>query len=419
MLRMFQHLTVPRKILIGPWVHSRPNVSVPGPRIDYAREMARFFARWLRDEDDGFMDEPAVAAYMQEFAPPRRTRDVTPGSWRAERAFPPQGAADLVLHLGPEGVLADAAGPPGHDEFDYLATVGVSNGYWSAGGLSFYLAEDQRPDEARSLCYTSAPLARETHLLGWPRVILHASSTARVATFVAKLSDVAPDGASALIVDGSLNATRRASVAEPSPLEPGTVYELDVPMAPTGYVLGAGHRLRLALAGSDFPNLWPTPEPARNRIYRGAARPSRVILPVVGPPAEVSPVFAPPPSLDSPVRVSAEPPLQQVIHDQVAGTVTMHNRRATTTVLEGGGGALWNESRLRATATDADPAQASVAGSHRYRLERPDGTVEVVAESVLRATADAFHLEITLAVTRNGAPYFSRSWTVSEPRRLL
>ena len=35
-----------------------------------------------------------------------------------------------------------------------------------------------------------------------------ASSNAEIATFVVKLTDVAPDGHSTLIVDGSLNGTR-------------------------------------------------------------------------------------------------------------------------------------------------------------------------------------------------------------------
>ncbi len=34
-------------------------------------------------------------------------------------------------------------------------------------------------------------------------------------------------------------------------------------MLPTGWVIKPGHRLRLAISGSDFPNLWPAPEKAR------------------------------------------------------------------------------------------------------------------------------------------------------------
>src|SRR5262249_36067550 len=59
MLRMYERLKVPKKLLVGPWVHSRPNSSTPGPRIDYLDEEARFFAHWLRGEATGIMAEPA------------------------------------------------------------------------------------------------------------------------------------------------------------------------------------------------------------------------------------------------------------------------------------------------------------------------------------------------------------------------
>jgi len=111
--------------------------------------------------------------------------------------------------------------------------------------------------------------------------------------------------------------------------------------------------------------------------------------------------------------------MQRVVEDQVTGLVTVENRRAYTVVLDGNRGVLWNESRLRATASETDPAQASVAGSHRYRLEREDGIFEVVGDSSLRGTADTFHLVVALEVKRNGVLFFQRTWTASEPRKLL
>src|SRR5262245_46833563 len=285
MLRMFQHLKGPKKLLMGPWVHQRPNFSVPGPRIDYLHEVVRFFAHWLRDEDTGVLKEPPVAAYMQEYARPERTLDVTPGHWRNEDGFAVDGTKERTFFLREGGILDEKPGSKprrAHDEFESLPTLGLANGYWSAGGMSFYLADDQRADEAYSLVYTTAPFKEKVHLLGWPHVVLHASSSAKVATFVAKLADVAPDGSSALIVDGSLNGTRRESLMDPKPMKPGEVYELSIPMNPTGWVIEPGHRLRLAISGSDFPNLWPTPEKARNRVYRGGEWPWRGILAVVG-----------------------------------------------------------------------------------------------------------------------------------------
>jgi putative CocE/NonD family hydrolase len=422
MLRTYTKLKVPKKLLMGPWVHQRPNSSVPGPRIDYLNEMARFFAHYLRDEDTGFMREPSVTTYMQEYAKPDRTLDVTPGSWRHEADFPAAGAEPLAFYLHEGGRLMEkeaAAAASPFDEYEYLPTVGLQNMFWSAGGMSFYLADDQSADEAYSMVYTSPPLEQDLFLLGWPKVILHASSSAKVATFVAKLADVAPDGASALIVDGSLNGTRRESLTEPTPMTSGEIYEVDVPMNPTGWVIKQGHRLRLALSGSDFPNLWPTPEKARNRVYRGGKHASRVILPVVSQSKVAGPAFLPPPQLPSFVKSSSKPPRQQMIRDHIAGVATLEHETSSTTVLPDNRGTVDSEHLFRCTASSRDPANASIVGIHRFVLKREDGVFDVTGESTIRATETAFHIVINLTVTRNGRPFFEKKWTASEPRRML
>lgn len=422
MLRTYQHLKAPKKLLMGPWVHMRPHISVPGPRINHLHEMLRFFAHWLRNEDTGIMKEPSFAVYMQEYVRPERTLDISPGQWRNEAGFPAAGTKELVFHLQEGSQLAAQPGPVpqrAFDEYEYLPTVGTANGYWSGGGVSFYLAGDQRADEAYSLVYNTVPLKEEVRILGWPRVILHASSSARVATFVAKLADVAPGGYSCLIVDGSLNATRRKSLTDPSPLTPGEVYELDVPMSPIGWVLKPGHRLRLAVSSSDFPNLWPTPEHATNRVYRSGSYASRVILPVVPESKLEPPRFLPPAQMRQIHTTYLTAPRQEIHHDQITGTSTVAHDVVSTIVLPGNRGSLERRQSFRCSASAKDPAQASVSGTHTFVLRREDGVFEITAESTIRATATAFHVTIDLNVLHNGKPFFQKKWMVSEPRRLL
>jgi len=422
MLRMYTKLKVPKKLWVGPWVHQLPHSSVPGPRIDWMNEVVRFFAHWLRNEDTGIMKEPSVSFYMQEYTKPDRTLDIIPGHWRNDADFPVAGTKELTFYLEEGGKLASGtsanASRP-YDEYEYLATVGLSNGYWSGGGIPFYLADDQRADEAYSLVYTTAPFEQEIRMLGWPQVILHASSSARVAAFVAKLADVAPDGSSALIVDGSLNGTRRQSLTEPSPMTPGEIYELNLSMWPTGWVLKPGHRLRLAISSSDFPNLWPTPELARNRVYRGGRYPSRLILPVAPESKLAPPQFLPPPSLHRLVTAYGTPTTQRVVYDQITGTVTVIGNSSGTTVLDENLGSIHSERSFRCSASSRNPAQASIVGLHKFVLEREDGLIEVSAESTIRATETDFHIIINLNVTRNGSPFFHKQWTATEPRRLL
>jgi uncharacterized protein len=281
------------------------------------------------------------------------------------------------------------------------------------------LADDQRDDEAHSLNFTTEPLDAELALLGWPEVVLSAESTAKVAAFVVKLSDVAPDGKSALITDGSLNGTRRDSLEEPKDMTRGEVYELKVPMQPTGWVLKPGHRLRVSISGSDFPNLWPTPEPAQNKIHYGGKHVSRVTLPVADPSKWPIPKFNPPPQLKKFGTSFGEPPTQKIEIDQITGDVSVLNRRAGKTALDDGHGTLSSESSFRCTASKVDPARASIVGTHRFTVERPDGKYDVVGVSSIRATKDAFHIVIDLTVHRDGRVFFQKQWIESEPRNKL
>ena len=89
MVRMYTHLKGPKKLLIGPWVHTQPHASVPGPRIDWINEASRFFAHWLRNEDTGIMKEPPVSFYMQEPTKPDRRLDIIPGSLAQRRELSP------------------------------------------------------------------------------------------------------------------------------------------------------------------------------------------------------------------------------------------------------------------------------------------------------------------------------------------
>ena len=86
--RMIKNLNVPNKALIGPWSHVRPDRGYPGPSVNYLNEMARWWAYWLRGEDTGIMQEPRIALYVQEGAPPILSYAICPDtgiSWTLGR----------------------------------------------------------------------------------------------------------------------------------------------------------------------------------------------------------------------------------------------------------------------------------------------------------------------------------------------
>ncbi|HEX9598522.1 MAG TPA: CocE/NonD family hydrolase [Gaiellaceae bacterium] len=417
-LRLYEALTVPRRLLIGPWNHAFPDVAVPGPRIDYVHEVVRWLDHWCKGKVTAVMDEPPVVVYVQRYDEPDVDRLESAGEWRAETEWPPPGAGGRILYLGAGGSLEEKMGADGDEAFEYEPTVGVSGGLWS-GGLPFGLPGDQRPDEALSLVHTSPPLEEEVHVLGRPRAVLHVASSASVIGFAASLADVAPSGSSHLVCKGMLNATRRRSLREPEPLVPGEIYELEVELDATGWLFEKGHRIRLAIASADWPNVWPTPEPATNRVYRGVARPSRLILPVVPPRGSGEP----PSFRPSPLTVSRhvdrpEPPVWEVVRDVLSGRTTVRIRDRREQRIDAARVAH-REYSLTAQLDPADPAGASARGRHVSRIVRPDGVAEASSDVSVQATAEHFHVTIELAVHLNGTLRFARRWAESVPRQLL
>ena len=215
------------------------------------------------------MDEPPITVYMQRGQPPVVDRLDSRGEWRGEAAWPVPGASHRTLHLAADGRLVDAAAAAeGVDAIPYRATVGArAGGLWS-GGLVFGLAGDQRADDAWSLVYRSEPLAEELAILGNARARSRPRRRRGVGARGAP-SDVAPDGSSLLVAKGILNVTRRHSTTDPTPWTPGEAEEVTVEIDATGWIFEPGHRIALSVAGADYPNLWPTPQPATIEVLRG------------------------------------------------------------------------------------------------------------------------------------------------------
>jgi hypothetical protein len=304
-----------------------------------------------------------------------------------------------------------------HNEYAYHPAVGLAGGLWS-GGVPFGLPTDQRPDEAYSLVYTSAPLEQELAILGWPRAILHISSTAEVMAFNASLCDVAPGGTSALVAKGILNATRRESLTDPAPLLPGQVYELEIEIDCTGWVFEPGHCIRLDIASADFPNVWPTPLNGANRVYCGGERRSRLILPVVPAPSTAPPAFRPSPSQPAAYGARAEAPPWQVTWDVLGNRVGVNIETCFQSVLNARV-ELTREARMRSYVSLRDPADVGITGYQRMRRLTPDMDMDVQARMHMRSTVDAFHLTVELDVKVDGLSHFTRRWLKSAPRRLL
>jgi len=288
-----------QKLVMGPWTHGvgastrigelefPPNSKQLPPHTD----LVRWLNAWLKGEDNGVADAPAVTYYvMGDVDDP----DAPGNEWRTADAWPiPSTLTSYYLHG--EGLLSatePADAEPlayAYDPANPVPTVGGGNLTIAAGPY------DQRKVESRPdvLVFSSEPLEEPIEITGRVRVELFAATSAPDTDFTAKLCDVYPDGRSMLLLDGVIRGRWRNAGLEPEPMEPGRAYKLYIDLWSTSVVINRGHRIRIDISSSNAPRFEANPntggplvpgEPgqvAQNTVYLDAEHPSRIILPVV------------------------------------------------------------------------------------------------------------------------------------------
>jgi putative CocE/NonD family hydrolase len=210
--------------------------------------------------------------------------------WRTSSSWPPPESRELRLYLGSPrqatetvegGTLlktADTAG--GTADWIHDPTDLVPSTTQDPFALLHQWA-DERSVQGRAdvLTFTSEPLAEPLDLAGPVTAHLAVDSTASSMHVHAKLCDVFPDGTARMLVRGERHV-----------LEKDYGRMLDLRLSHTAYRLETGHRLRLAIASSDFPlymwhpgtneNPWLATEgvASEQRLLTGGNSPSHVRL---------------------------------------------------------------------------------------------------------------------------------------------
>lgn len=422
--RTFEALSCPKRLLIGPWSHASTDTCLPGPNHDLIPEHLRWWDRWLKDEDNGIDREPPILVYAQRSTLPAPDRREVRGAWRCEPTWPPDRLAPASWALaGAEAGGADHGGGP--DALEVRGDVGWTAWISCAGAMPWGQPDDQRPDELHSLTYTWPALERELEILGHARLRVRVASTAPVAYLSAKLCDVFPDGTSSLVTRGLLNLTHRDSREHPAPLEPGAAYGIELELEAASWTFEAGHRIRLDLAGTDWPNAWPPPEPLTLTIDRATAM---LELPVLGgaPPALEPPVLPPP----NRARANTSPK-ERPKDDPSTGWVkwaVAHEELAHATRAEAGSAGDYparDDVTAFAERYDGvvrvsldDPGTASTWSEGWFELRFPEATCTSHAEMTVESDRDAYRVGIDLVVSEDGVERWRRRWDRTFPRDL-
>jgi uncharacterized protein len=305
-IEMYQHLArrpgVETRLIVSPCTHKGcgpPFDAQSPPSVEDSQGYEfEFLSHYLRGSA-----EPARRSVRYYVQPSGPYADAT--------RWPPAGTDLQRLYLY-RGALAPRRSKQTAGESYFtnpLAGLSMSLNSYGTIAASPYVPTDQRAEDEQGLTWRSAPYNRATRLAGPLQLHLVASSTATDTDWVARLSDVAPDGSENVITEGALRASHRAldrtrstpgspyhRDRDTTPIKAGATYAFDVAIIPTAHELAPGHRLQLRLTTDDMPTRLPATiafdradpaatrivplAPATNTVHEGGRRPSWLLVPV-------------------------------------------------------------------------------------------------------------------------------------------
>ncbi|MDB5107136.1 MAG: putative Hydrolase CocE/NonD family protein [Candidatus Binatus sp.] len=395
MAGIYSRLKGPKKMLMGPWMHTLPDLSRFEP-VDYLPELKRWFDFWLRGEKTGITDEPPVTIYVQRA-----------NEWRHEREWPIARGNARTLYLNAGGVLSDRSQREEQGE-NYTAnpTLGASSGLWDPMALGVGLPLDQGSDDLLSLAYTTDPIAESIEISGAGEATVFAESKSNEPlNLVVKLCDVDPSGASSLITTGLMHGGPRNGAGKSSPGKSGEAAQFKIPLWSTSYRVPKGNRIRVSVSCSDFPRVWPTTTNPDVRLYFGGQRASSVSIPVVpiatarvDGPAMKRPAEAPPLSLMTPTW--------RIERDLVNQAVSVSTGEKTSFPLpQGGTVAVDHLASARVSASRPD--DAVVEGETLFCMQLP-----VIGNLDVKTTSWVSQHGTTLTgkITVDGRVVFEKRW---------
>jgi len=261
-----------QRLLVGPWTH----VEVFGSQtseMDFGlaangilADTPTQIARWLLDAADGRDVEGGARVFV-----------MGQNRWLDLASWPPPSKAKRLFLAEEEQLLSQPQETAGkvhisHDPKDPVSSKGGRSlgPVLPFAGPMDQLAMLKRADVA-SFC--TPPLQREVTIAGMVRASIVVSTAASSADVHVKLVDVHPDGKAMSVID----SVRRLSVTA------GRARAFDVEVGSVAMSFAKGHRIRIDVAGSNFPRLDVNPERAIHSVLLGGARPSFVDLPTVRP----------------------------------------------------------------------------------------------------------------------------------------
>lgn len=380
----------PVRTIIGPWEHSLPNVARRGPRIGFLQEALRWWDKFLKGRETGALDEAALRLWL---AAPGAKGELKDGAWiAAEKSHGPEHFAvrsgALVENGEPDDepvrLIAERANPPVLGDDLYEDTPAPFD--WKrAQGLGAFVAFSEPFDEDRAIGL--AP-------------VLRGRCEASRGIVVARLLDIAPDGAAIRMTTGALN------------LQYDESGDIAVTFQAMAWRIAKGHRLGLVVASDGWPTFWP-PRAGSGLAVLSALR---LELPRIAP-GDATPAFGPP--LTAPAAMPEKPqwldPAREPLRPAMPGAGSQSDLSAF---------------HLAATETDycirsrfelvpQGDSDARAVKTYRIAFERPGWSIRIDTQLDVASTPDAFHVAWRIEAREGDAPFHTVVRETSIPRTMV
>lgn len=294
------HAALGGSLVVGPWAHAVPYDTVG--EVEYGPDAAQAAIDLNGLQLDWFRRHLAGEQVAEQA--PVRLFFAGINRWRDESEWPPARAKPTVFHLRSGGRLSNE--PPGADEPADTFSYDPRDPVPTVGGATFlpglYVARHAGPRDQSAvatrpdvLTYMSEPFGRPTEIVGDLTFVLHAATSAADTDWTAKVVLVDVHGIARGLADGIVRARYRDGTGAARPIDPGSAHEVVIDVGAKAVVVAAGARIGVQISSSNFPKYDRNPNHggeiataterdfvvARQTVFHDAARPSRLILPIV------------------------------------------------------------------------------------------------------------------------------------------
>jgi uncharacterized protein len=285
-------------LILGPWVHGVDSTArasagerefAAAAKIEYDDVVLRWLDHYVRGVDNGVEREKPVRYFV-----------MGADEWRDAESWPPPAVAtSYVLAAstteaggGPRTLHDLHSGAAAYSSFVSDPGDPVTNAYASSGAHDY----SQLSGRQDVLTFDSPPLKEDFEVTGPIRADIFASCDCRDFDLWVRLLDVFPDGKAFNLMSPGLEV-QRASFREIERgrqlLEPGKIYEVQLRNGLTSELFRAGHRIRVQISASFFPDFSRNlqtgeleansakMQKARVNIYHYREHASRIIMPMV------------------------------------------------------------------------------------------------------------------------------------------